>query len=82
MAQLTVPMRENRDPLAVTLLESRLFIHINDVQLEVEVPPQCAQGCDHFLAKVAIAATVDRQRARVSSSRRGTGHRVSWAHAG
>lgn len=62
MAELVLAMHQYRHLLAVAALEFRVCIDINDSDLETLEALQPAQGFDHFLAEMAVLATVYRER--------------------
>ena len=62
MAELVLAMHQYRHLLAVTALEFRVGVDINDGDLETLEALQLAQGLEHFLAEMAVLAAVYRER--------------------
>ena len=74
---------DDRDLVAVALLESWIAIDIDDIELETILGLQLAQPGNHFVAQMAIAAAVKRQPGRrVSQHPPGTERKASLRRAG
>src|SRR5689334_21555832 len=83
VAQLALPVHQHRHLGAVTPLELGIRVDINDCDVKTDEALQIAQGLEHFVAKMTIAAAVDGQRrGTLSWHRSGTARKGSSSRAG
>ena len=60
-AELSVAVHEDRNVLAEALFQTRLAVHVDDVELEWKTGLQRMQARDHVIAEMAVGAAVDGQ---------------------
>ena len=60
MAQLGAGMHQHRHQRTETLLQSRIAADIDDIDGELEFAAQGVQRSEHFIAQVAVTASIER----------------------
>jgi len=61
MAELSLPIEQDRDLVAPLFLEARIAVHVHDLDFEVVAALVLPQGRDQLLAEVAVRTRQDRE---------------------